>query len=64
VFVLPRLPVAVPQGNSGSGADGQLGLGTDADQLLPVLVGGADEVFDGEAVVMVAAERSGFTQWQ
>ena len=39
----------------GKGAYGQLGLGTDADQLLPALVGGADEVFDGEAVVMVAA---------
>ena len=32
-----------------------LGLGTDADELLPALVGGADEVFDCEAVVMVAA---------
>ena len=43
------------------GADGQLGLDTDADQLLPACMGGADEVFGGEAVVMVAA---GDTQWQ
>jgi len=34
---------------------GQLGLGTDAYQLQPVFVGGADKVFDGEAVVMVSA---------
>jgi len=39
----------------GEGASGQLGLGTDADRLLPACVGLADEVFDGEAVVMVAA---------
>ena len=39
----------------GKGNYGQLGLGIDADQLLPALVGGADEVFDGEAIVMVAA---------
>jgi len=39
----------------GKGASGQLGLGTDADQLLPACVGGVNEVFDGEAVVMVAA---------
>ena len=30
-------------------------LGTDAHQLLPTLLGGTDEVFFGEAVVMVAA---------
>ena len=41
----------------GEGAEGQLGLGTFADQLLQALVGGASEVFDGEAVVMVAAGR-------
>ena len=34
---------------------GQLGLGTDAYQLQPVFVVGADKVFDGEAVVMVSA---------
>jgi len=39
----------------GKGNHGVLGLWTDADQLLPALVGGADEVFDGEAVVMVSA---------
>jgi len=39
----------------GNGEHGRLGLGTVADQLLPALVGGADEVFDGEGVVMVAA---------
>jgi len=39
----------------GKGYLGQLGLGTNADELLPACVGGADEVFDGEAVVMVAA---------
>jgi len=39
----------------GNGASGQLGLGTDADQLLPAYVGEADEGFGGEAVVMVAA---------
>jgi len=39
----------------GKGEDGRLGLGSDADQLLPAFVGGADEMFDGEAVVMVAA---------
>ena len=37
------------------GQKGVLGRGTDADELLPALVGGADEVFDGESVVMVAA---------
>jgi len=37
------------------GASGQLGLGTDADQLLLACVGGTDEVFDSEAVVMVSA---------
>ena len=42
----------------GKGASGQLGLGTDKDQLLPALVGGACGVFDGEAVVMVAAGTS------
>jgi len=41
----------------GKGASGQLGLGTGADKLLPACLGGADEVFDGEAVVMVAAVR-------
>jgi len=41
----------------GEGTDGQLGLGMHADQVLPALVGGADEVFDGEAVVIVAAGR-------
>ena len=41
----------------GKGEHGVLGLGTDAHQLLPALVGGADEVFDGEAVVLVAAGR-------
>jgi len=41
----------------GEGAHGQLGLGTNANQLLPACVGGADEVFDGKAVVMVAAGR-------
>jgi len=48
------------------GASGQLGLGTDADQLLPACVGGADEVFGGQtdqvfgakALVMVAAGNS------
>ena len=39
-------------------AYGQLGLGTDTDQLLLACVGRADEVFDGEAVVMVAAGYS------
>jgi len=47
----------------GKGDDGQLGLGSKAHQLLPVCVNGAgegldgkvDELFDGEAVVMVAA---------
>eukprot|EP00277_Geminigera_cryophila_P002326 CAMPEP_0179427482 /NCGR_PEP_ID=MMETSP0799-20121207/13417_1 /TAXON_ID=46947 /ORGANISM="Geminigera cryophila, Strain CCMP2564" /LENGTH=482 /DNA_ID=CAMNT_0021202547 /DNA_START=278 /DNA_END=1726 /DNA_ORIENTATION=+ len=39
----------------GRGDRGQLGLSNDADELLPALVGGADEVFDGKAVVMVAA---------
>ena len=39
----------------GTGNNGVLGLGTDVDQLLPACVGGADDVFDGEAVVMVAA---------
>jgi len=39
----------------GEGASGQLGLGTEVDQLLPACVGGADEVFGGQAVVMVAA---------
>mmetsp|Transcript_86883 Transcript_86883/g.127075 ORF Transcript_86883/g.127075 Transcript_86883/m.127075 type:complete len:88 (+) Transcript_86883:49-312(+) len=39
----------------GKGEWGELGLGTDADQLLPACVGGAEEVFGGEAVVMVAA---------
>ena len=38
----------------GKGDHGVLGLGTDAHQLLPACVGGADEVFGGEAVVMVA----------
>jgi len=37
------------------GSSGQLGLGTDENELLPAWVGGADEVFDGEAVVMVVA---------
>jgi len=37
------------------GAYGQLRLSTDADQLLQACVGGADEVFDGEAIVLVAA---------
>jgi len=41
----------------GQGMYGQLGLGTHARQTLPALVGGADEVFDGEAVVVVAAGR-------
>jgi len=41
----------------GKGASGQLGLWSDADQLLLALVGVSDEVFDGEAVVMVAAGR-------
>ena len=45
----------------GKGLSGQLWLGTNADQVLPACVGGADEVFGGEAVVMVAA---GDTQWQ
>jgi len=40
----------------GEGADGQVGLGTNANQLLPACVGGADELFDGEAVAMVAAK--------
>jgi len=35
-------------------ASGQLGLSTKATQLLLAWVGGADVVFDGEAVVMVA----------
>ena len=39
----------------GTDEDGRPGLGTDEDKRLPALVGGADEVFDGEAVVMVAA---------
>jgi len=39
----------------GRGDRGQLGLSNDADELLPALVGGADEVFDGKAIVMVAA---------
>jgi len=39
----------------GKGRSGQLGVGTDAHQLLPASVDGADEVFDGEAVVTVAA---------
>jgi len=41
----------------GKGEHGVLGLGTDVHQLLPALVGVADEVFDGEAVVLVAAGR-------
>ena len=39
----------------GKGRSGQLGVGTDVHQLLPACVGGSDEVFDGEAVVVVAA---------
>jgi len=39
----------------GKGTCGQLGLGTDADHVLPALMGVDDEVYDGEAVVMVAA---------
>ena len=39
----------------GKGVNGVLGLGTNAYRLLPVCMGGADEMFDGEAVVMVAA---------
>ena len=37
----------------GTGDLGQLGLGTDAYQLLSACVGRADKVFDVEAVVMV-----------
>ena len=50
--------VVTQQGNLwafGKGEYGVLGLGSEADQLLPALVGWVDEVFDGEAVVMVAA---------
>jgi len=52
--------IAVPmdQGDLWSFSKGtscQLRLGTDVDQLLPALVGVDDEVFGGEAVVMVAA---------
>jgi len=39
------------------GDQGQLGLRTDAVQMLQALEGGADGVFDGEAIVIVAAER-------
>jgi len=46
----------------GKGAYGQLGLGTDADQLLPACVGGAEKVFGGEAVVMVAAGEQGLVR--
>jgi len=45
----------------GKGASNQLGLGTDADQLLLACLGGDDEVRDGEAVVMMAA---GYAQAQ
>jgi hypothetical protein len=40
---------------------GNLGLRKDANQLLLALGGGADRVFDGETIVMVAAGRL-FTQ--
>eukprot|EP00277_Geminigera_cryophila_P047295 CAMPEP_0173075624 /NCGR_PEP_ID=MMETSP1102-20130122/11796_1 /TAXON_ID=49646 /ORGANISM="Geminigera sp., Strain Caron Lab Isolate" /LENGTH=461 /DNA_ID=CAMNT_0013945065 /DNA_START=123 /DNA_END=1508 /DNA_ORIENTATION=+ len=39
----------------GEGESGELGLGTATDQLLPASVGVADDLFDGETVVMVAA---------
>jgi len=39
----------------GRGDHGQLGLGTDEDQLLPALVGKGGDVYDGEAVVLIAA---------
>jgi len=46
----------------GTGNHGVLGLWTDADKLLPALVGGADEVFDGEAVVMCLLDSEIYTQ--
>ena len=39
--------------------NGVLWLGTDVDQLLLACVGGADKVFDGEDVVMVATGHGG-----
>jgi len=39
----------------GKGEYCALGLGTDAHQLLPALVGCEDKVFDGETIVLVAA---------
>ena len=42
----------------GKGDHGKLGLGANAYQLLPACVGRAHDLFNGEAVVMVAAGQN------